>query len=304
MNTNQVKNLQDGNEDGDAVNIKQLNENESALVKFINRKITEVNKNLRTQKEEFIKDLNDLICEYSFLNWKVCEFYVSDENDNDGSLLDKIPNGPFFHLTTQLIINHQPVVVANGHAGKAYFSFDAGEWLKVDYSLNNKEYISVFIVYSLGGETGEKISGLWGDYIGGNSRNISFSYLRNSKRELKIKSGNEITTLTSFPSKANPTVAHRINLISVHYNTLNKNNSEFYCNGQQLDRFITDSLNGQNTFTIGDIGRNPPKRFAAYKRIYYFSLFHNYFFNPKDIKRMYKHLCERYCIDHDPIDIS
>ena len=40
------------------------------------------------------------------------------------------------------------------------------------------------------------------------------------------------------------------------------------------------------------------------KRIYYFSLFHNYFFNPKDIKRMHRHLCERYSIDHDPIDIS
>ena len=32
MNTNQVKNLQDGNENGDAVNLKQLNENESALI--------------------------------------------------------------------------------------------------------------------------------------------------------------------------------------------------------------------------------------------------------------------------------
>ena len=49
------------------------------------------------------------------------------------------------------------------------------------------------------------------------------------------------TTLNSFPSKPNPTVAHRINLISVHYNTLNENNSELYCNGQKLDRFITDS---------------------------------------------------------------
>ena len=36
MNTYQVKNLQDGNENGDAVNVKQLNENESALTKFIN----------------------------------------------------------------------------------------------------------------------------------------------------------------------------------------------------------------------------------------------------------------------------
>ena len=51
-------------------------------------------------------------------------------------------------------------------------------------------------------------------------------------------------------------------------------------------------------------GIGGPRRYQAYKRIYYFSLFYNYFFNPKDIKRMHKHLCERYGIDHDPIDIS
>ena len=102
-----------------------------------------MNRNVGTQKEEFISNLNDLICDYSFLNWKVCEFYVSDGNDYDGSLLDKKPNGPFYHLTQSDIIK-QPVVAPNGHAGKAYFSFDAGEFLNVNYSLNNKEYISVY----------------------------------------------------------------------------------------------------------------------------------------------------------------
>ena len=48
MNDNQVKNLQDGNENGDAVNVKQLNENESALTNFINRKITEVKNEIPT----------------------------------------------------------------------------------------------------------------------------------------------------------------------------------------------------------------------------------------------------------------
>ena len=48
MNDNQVKNLQDGNEDGDAVNVKQLNENESTLTNFINRKITEVKNEIPT----------------------------------------------------------------------------------------------------------------------------------------------------------------------------------------------------------------------------------------------------------------
>ena len=71
MKKKQIKNLGDGNEEGDAVNVKQLHNSERTLIKFINGKITEVNKNLGTQKEEFISDLNDLICDYSFLNWKV-----------------------------------------------------------------------------------------------------------------------------------------------------------------------------------------------------------------------------------------
>ena len=75
MGGKQIKNLGDGNENGDAVNVKQLNENESDLTKFINGNITEVNKNLGTQKEEFISNLNDLICDYSFSNWKVREYY-------------------------------------------------------------------------------------------------------------------------------------------------------------------------------------------------------------------------------------
>ena len=256
MGGKEIKNLGDGNENGDAVNVKQLNEYESGLVTFINGKITGVNKNLGAQKVEFIKDLNDAICDYSFLNWKVCEFYVTDGNDYDGSLRDRKPNGPFLKLE-QSDTNKQPVVEANGHAGKAYFSFDARNWLNVNYSLNNKEYISVFIVYSLGGETSAKINGLWGDFKSGNSRYISFLYLGKG-RILKFRSGNETTTITSFPSKANPTSANRINLISVHYNTKNENNSEFYCNGKQIDRFITDSLNGQNTFTIGELGNTPP----------------------------------------------
>ena len=267
MGGKQIKNLGDGNKNGDAVNVKQLNESESTLTKSINGKITGVNKNLGAQKVEFIKDLNDAICDYSFSNWKVCEFYVTDGNDYDGSLLDRKPNGPFLKLE-QSDINKQPVVVANGHAGKAYFSFDPGDWLQVNYSLSDKEYISVFIVYSLGAETSVKINGLWGDFKSGNFRYISFNYLRNSKRNLEIKSGNEKTTTTSFPSKANPTSANRINLISVHYNTKNVNNSEFYCNGKQIDRFITDDLNGQNTFIIGEItAANAPRPLQAKKRI-------------------------------------
>ena len=307
MGGNEIKNLGDGIENGDAANIKQLNEYEDNLVNYISRKITEVDKNLGAQKVELIKDLNDAICDYSFSNWKVCEFYVTDGNDYDGSLRDRKPNGPFYKLE-QSDTNRQPVVVANGHAGNAYFSFNPDEWFNVNYSLKDREYISVFIVYTLFKTgIGTKKIGLWGDHNrSDDSRSIHINEKTPSlSSTVTIKSGNEVTTISSFPSKANPTLLDKILLLSLHFNTKNENNSEFYCNGKQIDRFITDSLKGQNNFTVGEIGTNTfPNYKKEKKRIYYFSLFHNYFFNPKDIKRMHKHLCERYSIDHDTIDIS
>ena len=303
MGGKEIKNVGDGTENGDAVNVKQLNESENILETYINGKITGVDKNLGAQKVELIKDLNDAICDYSFSNWKVCEFYVTDGNDYDGSLLDRKPNGPFLKLE-QSDTDRQPVVVANGHAGKAYFSFNQGECLNVDYNLNNREYISAFIVYTIHDHT-TTFNGIWGNENGGHDRYIAF-YYKGGVKKLFLASGNSLTTLddADFPSKAHPVTINKITLLSVHYNTFNENNSELYCNGKQLDRFITEKTTGQNTFSIGAANDKAENSKTQYKRIYYFSLFHNYFFNPKDIKRMHRHLCERYSIDHDPIDIS
>ena len=115
MGGKEIKNVGDGIENGDAANIKQLNEYEDNLVNYISRKITEVDKNLGAQKVELIKDLNDAICDYSFSNWKVCEFYVTDGNDYDGSLRDRKPNAPFLKLE-QSDTDKKPAVGANGHA--------------------------------------------------------------------------------------------------------------------------------------------------------------------------------------------
>ena len=95
----------------------------------------------------------------SFLNWKVCEFYVTDGNDYDGSLRDRKPNGPFLKLE-QSDTDKKPVVGANGHAGNSYWVFYSGECLTVDYNLNNREYISIFIVYVLRIQV-STFNGLW-----------------------------------------------------------------------------------------------------------------------------------------------
>ena len=228
---------------------------------------------------------------------------MTDGNDYDGSLLDRKPNGPFLKLE-QSDTDKQPVVGANGHAGNSYWVFYSGECLNVDYNLNNREYISIFIVYVLRIQV-STFNGLWGNENGGNDRYIAF-YYKGGVKKLFLASGNSLTTLddADFHSKAHPVTNNKITLLSVHYNTFNENNSELYCNGKQLDRFITEKTTGQNTFSIGAANDKAEKSKTQYKEIFYFSLFHNYFFNPKDIKRMHRHLCERYSIDHDPIDIS
>ena len=307
MGGKEIKNVGDGIENGDAANIKQLNEFENNLVTFTNRKITEVNGKITGVKDnlgtKIIKDLNDAICDYSFSNWKVCEFYVTNGNDYDGSLRDRKPNGPFLKLE-QSDTDKKPAVGANGHAGNSYWVFYSGECLNVDYNLNNREYISIFIVYVLRIQV-STFNGLWGNENGGNDRYIAF-YYKGGVKKLFLANGNSLTTLddANFPSKAHPVTNNKITLLSVHYNTFNENNSELYCNGKQLDRFITEKTAGQNTFSIGAANDKAENSKTQYKEIFYFSLFHNYFFNPKDIKRMHRHLCERYSIDHDPIDIS
>ena len=309
MGGKEIKNVGDGIENGDAVNVKQLNDSEDTLTNYISRKITEVNgkitgvkDNLDAQKKEIIKDLTDAICDYSLLNWKVCEFYVADGDGYDGSLRDKKPNGPFLKLE-QSNPDKKPYITTALAVPNHWVFFD-GECLNIDYNLNDREYISIFIVYALTLEV-TTFNGLWGNENGGNDRYIAF-YYKDGVKKLFLASGNSLTTLddADFPSKAHPVTNIKITLLSVHYNTFNENNSEVYCNGKQLDRFITEKTTGQNTFSIGAVNDKAENSKTDHKDIFYFSLFHNYFFNPKDIKRMHKHLCERYSIDHDPIDIS
>ena len=144
---------------------------------------------------------------------------MTDGNDYDGSLRDRKPNGPFLKLE-QSDTDKQPLVVANGHAGNAYFSFDPGNWFNVNYSLKDKEFISVFIVYTLfRRQTGTVRIGLWGDHNKNeNSRSIHINEA-GIRASVTIKSGNEVTTITSFPSKANPTLLNKIILLSLHFNT-------------------------------------------------------------------------------------
>ena len=59
MNNHRIKGLSDGNENDDAVNIKQLNEAEDNLTKYINNKITDNNTNINSIIDQKIKESED-----------------------------------------------------------------------------------------------------------------------------------------------------------------------------------------------------------------------------------------------------
>ena len=96
-------------------------------------------------------------------------------------------------------------------------------------------------------------------------------------------------------------VTLNFSVLSVHYNTPDVNDSLVYCNGKYVANFEEQTnTGGENKFSIGSISSDATD-FTSQKHIAYFSLYHGRF-SAEDIKIMRKYLCERYRIDHDPIN--
>ena len=175
----------------------------------------------------------------------------------------------------------------------------AQQCLTVNYNLNGKNNLNVFIVFRILDSPGAALNGVFGTDNGGNDRYIAVRH-NVTPKELRIGYGNGRLDLSSFPSKANP-LTLIFSVLSVHYNTPDENNSLVYCNGKYVINFTGETSTGENTFSIGSISSNPTK-YTSLKQIAYFSLYHGRF-SAIDIKRHHKYFCERYKIDHDPITI-
>ena len=80
MNKGQIKDLGDGNENGDAVNVKQLNDVESNMGKYIKTEITKVDTSL---KKYFNDHLNNAIAERGYQNSLICVFYLDNNQFNN-----------------------------------------------------------------------------------------------------------------------------------------------------------------------------------------------------------------------------
>ena len=102
MNSKVIKNLGDGVENSNAVNVKQLNEMESNIGKYVKKKIAKVDTSL---KKYFNSQLNNAIAEHGYPNSLICPFYLNNNQFNNGDKISKLPdNKRFFPLMRQIKI--------------------------------------------------------------------------------------------------------------------------------------------------------------------------------------------------------
>ena len=300
MDNKQINNLADGAHGSDAVNVTQL----INMTTTTNTEVSKVNTNLQNSisnlKKQLNNQINNAIAEYGYQNSLICLFYLDNNQFNNGDKISVLPDKKSFmpiHDANQSVESRKPT--ADDDLNFSYMNYRAQQCLTVDYNLNNKNNLNVFIVFRILDSPGARLNGIFGNYNGGNDRYIAV--LHNvTPKQLRIGYGNRRLDLSSFPSKANPLTLN-FSVLSVHYNTPDENNSSVYCNGKYVINFTRETSTGENTFSIGSISSDPTNNTSG-KHIAYFSL-HYGRFSTIDIKRQHKYLCERYRIDHDPISV-
>ena len=256
MNNGQIKDLRDGVENGDAVNVKQLNDVESNIGKYIKAEITKVDTSL---KKYFNDHLNNAIAEYGYGESLICVFYLDNNQFNNGDKIANLPDKKSFmpiYDATQSVESRKPT--ADDDLVYNYLYFRDKQCLTVDYNLNGKNNLNVFIVFRIIEVPGATLNGIFGNDNGGNTDRFIAVRHNTTPMELRIGYGNGHVDVVGFPSKASPLTLD-FSVLSVHYNTPDVNDSLVYCNGKYVSNLTGETSTGQNTFSIGSIKSNPNK---------------------------------------------
>ena len=171
MNNGQIKDLGDGNENGDAVNVKQLNDVESNMGKYTKAEITKVDTSL---KKYFNDHLNNAIAERGYQNSLICVFYLDNNQFNNGDKIANLPDKKSFmpiHDANQSVESRKST--ADDDLNFSYMNYRAQQCLTVDYNLNGKNNLNVFIVFRILDSSGAILNGIFGNDNGGNDRYIA-----------------------------------------------------------------------------------------------------------------------------------
>ena len=307
MDNKQINNLADGAHGSDAVNVTQL----INMTTTTNTEISKVNTNLQNSisnlKKQINNQINNAIAEYGYVNYLIFVFYLDNNEFNNGEKISKLSDKKIALPSYNAIQNTQSrKPTADDDLNFSYLHFRQKQCLTVNYNLNGKNNLNIFVVFRIFDTPGGTVNGIFGNDNSGHvtSRYDRFVDILNTsatKKVLRIGYGAGTLLISSFPSKASP-VTLNFSVLSIHYNTVQVNDSLVYCNGKYVSNFMVESnTGGQNTFSIGSISSNS-SRYNSEKHIAYLSLYHGRF-SAIDIKRQHKYLCERYKIDHDPISV-
>ena len=276
-----------------------------------NTEISKVNTNLQNSisnlEKQINNQINNAIAEYGYVNYLIFVFYLDNNEFNNGEKISKLSDKKIALPSYNAIQNTQSrKPTADDDLNFSYLHFRQKQCLTVNYNLNDKNNLNIFVVFRIFDTQGGTVNGIFGN---DNSRHVTSRYDRfvdilntsATKKVLRIGYGAGTLQISSFPSKASP-VTLNFSVLSVHYNTVQVNDSLVYCNGKYVSNFMAESnTGGQNTFSIGSISSDS-SRYNSEKHVAYLSLYHGRF-SAIDIKRQHKYLCERYKIDHDPISI-
>ena len=300
MDNKQINNLADGAHGSDAVNVTQLINMTNTTNTEISKVNTDLQNSISNLQIKINNQINNAITEYGYANSLICVFYLDNNQFINGTNISILPDKKSFmpiYDATQSSALKQPHV--DDDLEFSYLRFYQRHFLNVNYNLNGKNNINIFIVFRIFDHKSTTMNGIFGNNNGGDDKYITVIYTKPKK--LRIGYSNGYEDINVFPRRASP-VTLNFSVLSVHYNTPDENNSLVYCNGKYLINFTEETSTGLNNFIIGYSSNNPNFANNYIKDVAYFSLYHGRF-STIGIKRQHKYLCERYRIDHDPISI-
>ena len=170
MNSKVITGLGDGVENSNAVNVKQLNQMEDTIGKYIKAEITKVDTSL---KKYFNDHLNNAIAEYGYGESLICVFYLDNNQFNNGDKIANLPDKKSFmpiYDANQSVESRKPT--ADDDLNFSYMNYRA-QCLTVNYNLNGKNNLNVFIVFRILDSPGVKLNGIFGNDNGENDRYIA-----------------------------------------------------------------------------------------------------------------------------------
>ena len=142
MDNKQIKNLADGAEDGDAVNVTQLinmTTTANTEISKVNTEISKVNTNLQKSISNLKNQINNAIAGYDYVNYLICVFYLDNNEFNNGEKISKLPDKKIALPSYDAIQNTESrKPTADDDLYFSYMNYRAQQCLTANYNLNGK----------------------------------------------------------------------------------------------------------------------------------------------------------------------